>query len=152
MSKSVYAIGGIGLASCVILSLMMQHLLKVKAERQRSPVATELEELFKSQLAGPVTDQVIDRDGRRTLVVRMVLLAGLQKQRIGASAGGLIWRRVLSGSGEPPEVVLLELADDGGGRTEEFVAPRPPMLGGVPAGAEANRPPPTGQPAAPGNR
>lgn len=130
MSKSIFVISGLGLVSCVLLSLMMQHLLKVKVERKRSPLVIELEELFRSQLAGPIETEFQDRDGKRTLVVHIKIVGGIQKQRLGISLGGLVWRRALSGTDEPPQALLLAVGDDAGGKVEEILVPRPPMLGG----------------------
>lgn len=161
VSKSLIAVGGMGLVSCLLLSLMMQHLLKVQVEKQRPTTVTELEELFRSQLAGPVQTQTVDRDGRRTVVVRMRVLAGLNKQRLATSAGGVVWRRALQESMDAPDGVLFEIGDDGAGRVEEIPVPRPAMLGGPPtatnpgsAGAAPRSPvravpPASGNPSAP---
>jgi len=130
VSKSLFVISGLGLASCVLLSLMMQHLLQVKADKKRSPLVTELEDLFRSQLAGPIDTELQDRDGKRTLVVHIKVLGGLQKQRLGLSLGGLVWRRALSGPEEAPQAVVLAVCDDVGGKIEEIDVPRPPMFGG----------------------
>jgi hypothetical protein len=140
VSKSLFVISGLGLASCVLLSMMMQHLLQVKAERKRSPLVTELEELFRSQLAGPIDTEQQERDGKHTLIVHIKVLGGLQKQRLGMSLGGLVWRRLLSGQEEAPEAVILAVADDVGGKVEEIPVPRPPMFGG-PADSGGRTPP-----------
>ena len=42
MSKSLYAIGGLGLGSCVVLSLMMQHLLEARHDKERPGVLVEI--------------------------------------------------------------------------------------------------------------
>jgi hypothetical protein len=144
VSKSLLVIGGLGLASCVLLSMMMQHLLQVKADRKRSPLVTELEELFRSQLAGPIETEVQERDGKRTMVVHIKVLGGLQKQRLGMSLGGLVWRRLSNGSEDPPQAVVLAIADDAGGKVEELSVPRPPLFGAADTGAP---PPPRQDPA-----
>lgn len=107
MSKSIYVIGGMGLAGCLLLSFLMQHLLKVRGDRAASPVALELQELFSGRLARPVQVAVIEEQGIRTMVVRMALLEGDPRQVV-RGAGGLAWRRaaVLP---QPPQRLRLEV-------------------------------------------
>src|SRR5262245_24773879 len=54
VSKTVYVVGGIGAVGCLMLSFMMQHLLKVQSERSHSPVADELKETCAEHLVGAI--------------------------------------------------------------------------------------------------
>ena len=54
MSKSIYAVAGIGLLGCVALSMMMQHLLKVQNDDSTSPLAREMREMLGDYLVGRV--------------------------------------------------------------------------------------------------
>src|SRR5262245_38283317 len=76
VSKNVYIVGGIGAAGCLMLSLMMQHLLKVQSERSHSPVAAELEEACAEHLVGAVDVQTRTVDGAQTMIVRMTARDG----------------------------------------------------------------------------
>lgn len=124
MSKSLYAIGGLGLGSCLLMSMMMQHLLKVKTERQRSPIAIELEEVFASRLTGPVDVDLPEDGGERVIVVTMPVLAGLQKQKLATTAGNMVWRR-MAGEKDAPTGVRVEVKDDSGGKVESFDIQKP---------------------------
>ncbi|MBK8095839.1 MAG: hypothetical protein IPK26_01950 [Planctomycetes bacterium] len=124
MSKSLYAIGGLGLGSCLVMSLMMQHLLKVKTERHRSPIAIELEEVFASRLTGPVEVKLPNGDADRTIVVTLPVLAGLQKQKLATTAGNMVWRR-MAGEKDAPAALRVEVKDDSGGKPEAFEVPKP---------------------------
>lgn len=158
VSKSLYAIGGLGLGSCLLMSLMMQHLLKVKTERHRSPIAIELEEVFASRLSGPV-DVLLPQEGAdRTIVVRMPVLAGLQKQKLATTAGNMVWRRMV-GEKDAPTGVRVEVSDDSGGKPEAFDVPKPVWptagagrtnLGGKKPAAPGAASQPTGAGSAPG--
>ncbi|MGE3171594.1 MAG: hypothetical protein AB7O97_03145 [Planctomycetota bacterium] len=93
MSKSVYVVGGIGVIGCLMLSFMMQHLLKVKTDRSRSPVAIELEEACAQYLDGPIEAATFEIDGERTTLLRLRVFAGVDADRLARSAGDLVWRR-----------------------------------------------------------
>ena len=124
VSKSLYAIGGLGLGSCLVMSLMMQHLLKVKTERHRSPIAIELEEVFASRLTGPVDVKLPNDNADRAIVVTLPVLAGLQKQKLAITAGNMVWRRT-AGEKDAPSGVRVEVKDDSGGKVETFDVPKP---------------------------
>jgi hypothetical protein len=139
MPKSLYAIAGMGLAGCVLLSLMMQQALKSRGETQSLAVAAELEDLFRGQLAGPVEAQVLARDGRHTLRLRLKVARGVAKQGLAMSAGGVAWSRALEG-GRMPDAVVVQVTDDGSGAMEEFQVPQPPFHGRMPPAARPTAP------------
>lgn len=125
VSKSILAIGSLGAAACLILSLSMQHLLEVKQELGRSPIELELEALFEGRRVGPVkvVEQQVPPD-RIRCVVRLTVLAGLQKQRIALMAGSIAWSRVQGSKAEPDELVV-EVHDDENGPVAMVTVPRP---------------------------
>lgn len=125
MSKSILAISGFGAAACLILSLSMQHLLEVKQELGRSPLELELEAMFEGRRVGPVrVVQEAVPTGQMRCVVRLTVLAGLQKQRIALTAGAFAWSRVQGTPAEPNELVV-EVHDDEQGPVAAVVVPRP---------------------------
>lgn len=149
MSKSVYAIGGMGIAGCLMLSFMMQHLLKVKQDRAQSPVALELQELFTGRLDGPVQVHTQQEGGELTMRVRMTIRDGDPKQIV-RGAAGMAWRCAAQLQ-EPPRRMIMEVLRPGDD------APAVVELGarGVAApqrtapGSPSVQPPPNGVPAAP---
>lgn len=124
VSKSILAIGALGAAACLILSLSMQHLLEVKQELGRSPLELELEAMFEGRRVGPIKVTQVDAQGLTRCVVRLTVLAGLQKQRIALTAGAFAWSRVQGTPAEPNEMVV-EVHDDEKGPVAAVVVPRP---------------------------
>jgi hypothetical protein len=125
VSKSILAIGGLGAAACLILSLTMQHLLEVKQERARSPLELELEAMLGGRCAGPakvVAEKVAE--ARTRCVVRLTVLAGLQKERIALQAGAIAWSR-LQGTASEPNDLVVEVRDDENGPVAVHAVPRP---------------------------
>ena len=133
VAKSIYAIGGLGIGTCVLLSLMMQHLLQVKTGRSKPAFALELEEVYAGRLAGPVevSEESVAADGKKRMVLHMRVLAGLHKQRMAQTAGELVWRRMI-GEKQVPDVLVVEVGDDAGGPVETVPVPRPSAFGQKP--------------------
>lgn len=129
VSKTVYVVGGIGAVGCVMMSLMMQHLLKVQGERGRSPVAIEVEQQCGTHLVGPIEVSAMERDGERLLVVRLRAKPGVECAPLARTIGDLIWRYAYK-LPESPERLRLEVRSS----DDQKVAPvvvesRPPGLG-----------------------
>ncbi|GDY01320.1 hypothetical protein LBMAG49_06490 [Planctomycetota bacterium] len=129
MSKSSYAVGGIGIAACLLLTFMMQHLVKVRQGQSSSPVATDLEDVFGTYLAGRVQVATARQNGAVTMTIRMIVKPGVLRERLVASADSLLWRQ-LALLKEPPELVRVEVEDEGGApavvinlRPPRFVVP-----------------------------
>jgi hypothetical protein len=116
VSKSIYAVGGIGAAGCLLLMFMMQHLVQVRQDQSSSPIAKELQEAFGNYLTGPVRVQAANQGGAATLTVRMVAKPGVQREKLVASADSLLWRQIAQWK-EPPQVVHFEVEDELGAPT-----------------------------------
>lgn len=112
VSKSIYVVGAIGLGGCLVLSLMMQHLLKVKGDRTRPAVALELEEELSDHLRGMVDFATLDVDGERTWCIRLPTKKGVPSDSLARAASDLLWRRAPSW-GEAPERLRLEVTAEG---------------------------------------
>lgn len=124
VSKSLIAIGALGVAASLVLSLLMQDLLKTKQERDRSPLELELEAPLEGRLVAPV--RVIDERTKGTprVLVRLSVLAGLRKERIAEAIGAQAWHN-LQGAGNEPTEVVVEVADEDKGPVTRLVVPRP---------------------------
>lgn len=124
VSKSLIAIGALGVAASLVLSLLMQDLLKVKQERDRSPLELELEAPLEGRLIAPL--RVIDERpaGTPRVRVRLSVLAGLRKERIAEAVGAQAWHS-LQGAGNEPTEVVVEVADEDRGPVTRLVVPRP---------------------------
>ncbi|HEB52704.1 MAG TPA: hypothetical protein ENI87_05570 [bacterium] len=123
MSKSVPTILGFGAVGAILLSLMMKHLVEVKAEREDSPYAAMVESRLGSRLVGRVR---IDRDvstGGERLRVRAVVLSGLDLGRLARVAGREVWTGALRSGRPPSEVRVVLVADDGDESVEVLVPP-----------------------------
>ncbi len=116
MSKSIYAVGGIGAAGCLLLMFMMQHLVQVRQDQSSSPIARELQEAFGNYLTGPVRVQTNAQAGAATMTIRMVAKPGVQREKLVASADTLLWRQI-GQLKEPPQVVHFEVEDELGAPT-----------------------------------
>jgi hypothetical protein len=149
--KSVYAIGGIGAVGCLLLSFMMQHLLKVKTDNGSSPVAVELQDLAGRNIVGAADVQVVLENGVRTMIVRVQTRQGVDRQKWATGIGRLLWRRA-SASREPPARMRFEVAGEGGVPPVR-VEIDPPSAGAVKRDPAATSPAsPTQSPAAPVRR
>jgi hypothetical protein len=144
VTKSIYAVAGLGLGSCLLLSLMMQHLLELRTEREKSPLALEIQDQFGGRLVGPV-DVVITEGERRRIDVRLRILAGLDKRRFGRTVGEQVWRSVLGTRHEPSEIVVL-VGDEDDGPIESVAVSKPELA------RRGNAAPGAPQPARPGSQ
>ncbi len=108
VSKSPVIVGAIGLAGCVALSFMMRSALSVQQQRQRDPLADELEARFGRRLDGPVEVGRRLVDGKNRLVIQLRVHAGLRKSRFVKPAGITAWNRKL-GAGELPDEIEVEV-------------------------------------------
>ncbi|MCA8976501.1 MAG: hypothetical protein KDC98_17405 [Planctomycetes bacterium] len=124
MSKSILAIGAIGLGGCVVLSVLLRQALEAQGQALASPIAKGLEQQFGRRLAGPVRVSTESEQGRSRIAVRMCVLAGLQKERIATEAGLFVWNRTHGTEGAPDQVVVT-VFDDGDGLTTTRTVPRP---------------------------
>ena len=127
MSKNVYIVGAIGVAGCLMLSLMMQHLLKVQKERSHSPVAEELEEACADHLVGAIEVQTRTVDGEQTMIVRMTARDGDKAEGLARTASDLIWRRAYKWS-DAPDRLRVEVARGPGDKAPAVAETRPPGL------------------------
>lgn len=130
--KSLYAIGGIGAVGCLVMSFMMQHLLKVKSDQGCGAVATELAEMAAEKLSGRPTVEIIDSNGLRTMVIRVRTRAGVDRGRFALGTGRVLWLSVRDIK-DPPAHMRFLVEGDGGDAPLMVEVPSP--------GAAIQRPP-----------
>ena len=124
MTKSLVAIGSIGLGGCVVLSLLMQRALEVQQSRSAHPLQATLEERFGPRLVGSPQFDLEPTAGGARLSIRLCVLAGLRKARIVEAVGALAWEQLRGGEQVPVEVVVT-VTDDGAAETLTRSFPRP---------------------------
>jgi hypothetical protein len=132
VTKSVYAVGGMGIAACLLLSLMMQHLLEVRKDGSQLAIAGAVEQAFGPRLTKPVVARPLTENGRHVLQFELSIFAGLKREDMAASTANIVWR-MLAGRPGAPDVVRVVVDDE---------------LGGVPFRLDA-LPPKASPPAAP---
>jgi hypothetical protein len=120
----------------------MQHALTLQGERARSPLALQLEARLEGKRVGPVQVTIATEAGRRCLVARVVVLAGLSKQRIADAIAEAVWRHAI-GMADAPQEVRLEVADDDGGEPLVVLPARPKAPRRLAPARPASPPPPS---------
>lgn len=136
MARSIYVVGAMGVLGCVALSMMMQHLLKVQKDRSSSPLAADLQEMCGHLLAAPPEVRSFLYEGEQTIVIGLVTVDQVDRQKFGKSASELLWRGVYR-LREMPERVRVELRTAG---REDIVVveSRPPGFRNRGSGAPAS--------------
>ncbi|HEX6813270.1 MAG TPA: hypothetical protein VF384_16735 [Planctomycetota bacterium] len=124
MSKSIYAILGIGIAACVLLSLVMKNLVEFKQQRAAPQLQLLLEEKFASQLTGPIRLEEIRVDGTPRLVANTCVTARLPKDRFAQNIGSTMWQQVQS-TGMKAKEIEVRVSDERGGAPMSFMIPCP---------------------------
>jgi len=123
--KSIYAIAGLGIAGCIMLSLMMKNLVQMQQHRSASPQLQQLlEAKFAAQLVTPLQLREETLNGRVRIVAAACVTAGLKKDRFAETLGATIWQQV-SGSDTKTQEVEVLVGDERGGTAVSFVFPRP---------------------------
>lgn len=123
MSKSILTIAGIGIAGCLLLSLMMKELAQHRGRRApRQPVAPA----FAERLTGPLRVTEEWHGERVRVVVLGRVRPGQDKRALAAAIGSDLWRSV---GGDPAvDEVHVTLRDADGGGPEAVFVPRPPAV------------------------
>jgi hypothetical protein len=129
----------IGLMGAVLMSLVMKHLVEVKADRERSPYAAAVESRLGAKRLGPVRIEQEAVGDQVQLTVHARVLSGLDKQRIADAVGLEVWLGAMR-AGNKLDVVLVALQDEDQDTEPVAVAIPPPTTRaavgqrGVPAG------------------
>ncbi len=165
--RSIYTIAGLGLATCVLLSLMMKHTLEVKNDTLPPGMAREIQTLFASKLDTKTRVRLIEQpmqEGGMVWTVRARPAPGYLLPRLAQTIGEHVWRRApgtvrgltirwVQDDGVPLDIIIREPAHRAKIRQAELENARlaaeaerrssstPPA---DPAGADEIAPAPTG--------
>lgn len=94
MGRTNYVILGLGLASCLALSFMMEHVLLVRKDRKIPPIVTHLTKQFGSRFVGPPSFRVSGSAPKRVATVTVQPLIGLSIERFAQDTGEFVWNRI----------------------------------------------------------
>lgn len=123
--KSIYAIAGLGIAGCIMLSLMMKNLVQMQQHRSASPQLQQLlEAKFGAQLVTPLQLHEESVNGRVRLMASACVTAALKKDRFAETVASTIWQQLSSADTKTKEVEVV-VSDERGGTAVTFVFDRP---------------------------
>jgi hypothetical protein len=111
VTKSLYAIGGMGIAACLVLSFIMHRLLEAQQTKTRPAIAHSIEDAFAAKLLAPVTAKVETVRDRRVMVISITILGGLKREHMADSVATLVWTQ-LAGTPEAPDDLRIVVGDD----------------------------------------
>ena len=126
MSKSILAIAGIGLAGCILLSVMMQQLVEQKKVRDvERPLAT-FEVQHRDQLVAPLAVHEETFGAVARLVVTARVATAVDRPAFAASIAAAAWQQLR----DDPLVheVHVTVRDAGGRQPHTLVVPRPASM------------------------
>lgn len=126
VGRANYILLAFGTAAIVVMSMLMQHLLRVQQDHKQSPVAREVLSSFGGRMAGEPLLHVEPQKGPgtgNTAVLTIRALLGVDGERLARETGEYVWRRL--GTQEQLTSVVVKLVDelDGAVATHEVAAP-----------------------------
>ena len=125
VGRSNYMILGMGVAACLALALMMQHMLKVKQTHDIPPVVSELTQMFGSRFSKSCEFRVVERPGGKLGEVTVFPLMSSSRTRIARTVGDYVWRRFEDAEFD----AIIVVCDDGLGRRNRYFVPSPKKIG-----------------------
>lgn len=132
MGRTNAIILAMGLGAALVLSLMMQHVLRVHGEHKQNPVVREIQKVFGSRLAREAEFRARDLENGRVAELVVYPLLGVSRMRLAQDVGAFAWRRVGFELGLDALVVVCVDLD---GERTSFPIRRPYVSPGV-RGAE----------------
>lgn len=121
VSKSLLAIAGIGIAGCLLLSWMMQDLVRRRPPRDGASCAPRLMAAFGDQLAAPLVVREEQEGTSLRLVVHGRVKAAQDKTVLATAIGAEVWRH-LGPQAQATEVRVTLRDAEGGGPVSQVVA------------------------------
>ncbi len=126
MGRTNLVILGIGIGACVILSLMMQHVLKVKQDRDVPAIVGELMQAFGQHFSKSAEFTIRHEDVGPVGEVVVYPLMSASRRRLARKVGHYAWRNL----GDDYEVVaLVVVCDDGFDKRSRYLVPSPRDVG-----------------------
>lgn len=123
VTKSLVIMGCVGLAGCVMLSLLMKQAVTLQTERTQVPFLPAVAAKFAPQLAAPLRLREERTGGQTRLMASARLWEGGDPQRFAEALAAEIWLHVRR-AGNPARQIELQVrvAD---GAPLQIVLPRP---------------------------
>src|SRR5687768_5059777 len=123
VSKSLFAISGIGVAGCCVLALLMNHLVDRRDTTDGPGLARRLTTAFQPRLSGALTVREEHEGLHRRLVVHGRARGG-DVRELATEIGALAWQRLARATDRPSVVaVTLRRPAGDGAVTVELPAP-----------------------------
>lgn len=127
VSKSPYAIAGIGIAGCCVLAFMMNHLVTKQVERNEASLRQALAASFGDQLDGPPAVHEENEGARRRFVVHLRGRVADCRQ-LAAAVGSSAWLHLTAPPASPMTVateVVVHVRPPGDGAPITITVPTP---------------------------
>jgi hypothetical protein len=147
-SRTPLVILGLGVGTCVILGLMMQHLLRVSQDRSQPPVVQELARVFGSRLDGAPHLRVVQRGDSIVAVLTVVPVLGSGSDQFLLDMGEFVWRNIDASAINAVEIVCKDELGDGQ-RVKSVPRPYLPWSGAAERATAGSSKPAGGKPAPP---
>ena len=123
VGRANYILLAFGIASIVIMSMLMQHLMRVQKDNKQSPVAREVLSAFGGRMTGEPQLLVETNPAGPKAVLTVRALLGVDVERLARETGEYVWRRL--GTQERLQTVVVKIVDefDGGVTLREVASP-----------------------------
>lgn len=126
VGRTNFMILGLGLVTCVVLSLMMKHVLKVKADDTAPPIVSEISQNYGSGLVAPSGFTVETGPDGNIGTLTLYPMLGKDQRRLVKLIGHYTWRRL----GEELELdALVVVCDAGFGERVRYQVTAPQIVG-----------------------
>lgn len=147
MNKSLLAVAGIGIAGCVLLSILMKQVVALDAEQRQLPFLPALEAKFGPRLGHPIKVREQDEAGIVRLHVSARVRDGVDGAQLAREIGADLWLHAVRAGSKATEAVVALRREDGD-ELLTLVLPRsqaatatPKPAGSAPQSPAAGKPP-----------
>ena len=149
VNKSILAVAGIGIAGCVLLSILMKQVVALDAEQRQLPFLPALEAKFGPRLGHPIKVREQDQAGIVRLHVSARVRDGIDGAQLAREIGADLWLHAVRAGSKATEAVVALRREDGG-ELLTLVLPRNPAASATPKPAgSAPQSPAAGKPPSP---
>jgi hypothetical protein len=126
VGRTNYVILGIGAVTCIVLSLLMQHFLRVKSDRSVPPIVSELTQNYGARLVEPSRYHVARTELGNIGTLTIHPMLGIDQPRLVHAVGQYVWRRI--GVEERLHALIVE-CDTGFGERSRYQVASPDVIG-----------------------
>jgi len=122
--KSALIIAMLGIAGCLLLSLVMKQALEIDVERRQLPFQPALAARFGPQLTGPLQVREESTDGGLWLLASGCVRDGVAAEPLARAIGADLWLHALRG-GSRATAARVVLRGEGSSQLVSIPVPRP---------------------------